>query len=268
MQSSNREHHTDQTFDSDVTEESFSNRLFTRVVAKDRRFTNVDFKYTIFDTCYFRKCVFDTCDFTGCRFSGTNLIGSTFDGCKFDYAIFERTQVDTDLLDVGFPGWENLALRFARTLRTNYQGLGDASSANKALAVELHATEVHLRKAWKSKESYYRKKYKGLDRITIFFRWAAFKALDLVWGNGENAWKLIRTVLILWLLMGIAHVVYLDDWTKIASYWKAWLKMPEVFLGVTKPTGYSDFAVALIFFLRLVLFGLFMSILIKRFSRR
>ena len=268
MQSSNREHLTDQTFDSDVATVSFSNRLFTRVVAKGRRFTNVDFKYTIFDTCYFRKCVFDSCDFTGCRFTGTNLIGSTFDGCKLDYATFERTQVDNEILDVGCPGWENLVLRFARTLRTNYQGLGDVASANKALAVELQATKVHLWKAWKSKESYYRKKYKRLKRITAFFQWAAFKGLDFVWGNGENACKLIRTVLIAWLFMGIAHVVYLDDRTKIPSYLNAWLKMPEVFLGVTKPTGYSDFAVALIFFLRLVLFGLFMSILIKRFSRR
>ena len=83
------------------------------------------FKYTIFDTCYFRNCVFDSCDFTGCRFSGTNLIGATFDGCKFDYVIFERTQVDNDSLHAGCPGWENLALRFASTLRTNYQGLGD-----------------------------------------------------------------------------------------------------------------------------------------------
>ena len=268
MQSSNRQHHIDQTFDTDVEESSLSNCLFTRVIAKDRRFTKIDFKYTIFDTCYFRNCVFDSCDFTGCRFSGTNLVGSAFDGCKFDYAIFERTQVDNEILDVGCPGFENLTLRFARTLRTNYQGLGDPASANKALAVESHATEVHPRKAWTSQESYYRKKYKGLGRARAFFRWTAFKALDIVWGNGENAWKLIRTVVILCLLLGIAHVVLLDDWTKIASYWKAWVTMPEVFLGVTTPTGWSDSAVAFIFSLRLVLFGLFMSILIKRISRR
>ena len=107
-----------------------------------------------------------------------------------------------------------------------------------------------------------------MGRARVFFRWTAFKALDIVWGNGENAWKLIRTVVILCLLLGIAHVVLLDDWTKIASYWKAWVTMPEVFLGVTTPTGWSDSAVAFIFFLRLVLFGLFMSILIKRISRR
>jgi hypothetical protein len=209
MQPSERTHHTDETCETDVDGESFRNCLFTRVAAKGRKFTDVDFKYTIFDTCYFRNCVFDSCDFTGCRFSGTNLIGATFDGCKFDYAVFERTQVDNDILDVGCPSWENLTQRFARTLRTNYQGLGDASSANKALAVELHATEVHLYKSWKSRESYYRKKYKGLGRISAFCQWGAFKMLDVVWGNGENVLKLSRTVLILWLFMTIAHVVCL-----------------------------------------------------------
>lgn len=265
---SNRGHHSDEAFDSDVSDSNYSNYLFTRVAAKEQRFTKVDFKYTIFDTCYFRKCVFDSCDFTGCRFAGTNLVGSTFDGCTFDYAIFERTQVDNDILDVGCPDWENLALRFARTLRTNYQGLGDVVSANKAFARELAATEVHLLKAWKSKEPYHRNKYKRLDRIEAFFRWAKFKALDFVWGNGEKLWKLFRTVFFVWLLMCIAHVLCLDQWTKFGSYWKAWLATPEVFLGITRPAEYSGFAVAFILLLRLVLLGFFMVILIRKSSRR
>lgn len=113
---SSRQHHIDEKFDSDVSNEEFSNRFFVRLVAKGKRFEKVDFKYTIFDTCYLRNCVFESCDFTGCRFMGTNLHGSNFIGCKFDYSIFERTIVDSNILDVGCPGYENLKLRFARTL--------------------------------------------------------------------------------------------------------------------------------------------------------
>ena len=47
-------------------------------------------------------------------------------------------------------------MRFARTLRMNYQQLGDARAANKA--IEIEATEIHLHKAWSSKQSYYRSK--------------------------------------------------------------------------------------------------------------
>lgn len=119
--SSNRQHHLDEKFDSDVSNVEYSNRLFVRLVAKGKRFENVDFKYTIFDTCYLRNCVFESCDFTGCRFIGTNFYGASFSGCKFDYAVFERTIIDSHILEIGCPGYENLKLRFARTLRMNFQ---------------------------------------------------------------------------------------------------------------------------------------------------
>jgi hypothetical protein len=81
---------------------------------------------------------------------------------------FERTFVDNDILNTGCPGFENLKMRFARTLRMNYQQLGDAKSANKAITVELQASEVYLHKAWQSNESYYRKKYGGLSESRRF----------------------------------------------------------------------------------------------------
>ncbi len=165
---SNRVKIEDKRVDGDVADVDLKNHLFVRLVAKERRFTRIDFKYSIFDTCYLRKCVFDSCDFTGCRFIGTSLYGSSFSGCKLDYSIFERTIVDDDLLDSGCPGMENLKMRFARTLRTNYQQLGDSKSANKAIRVELDAMEVYLHKGWHSNESYYRHKlhwFKSIENV-------------------------------------------------------------------------------------------------------
>ena len=75
-----------------------------------------------------------------------------FTGCKFDYSIFERTLIDADLLDTECPGQENLKMRFARTLRMNFQQVGDAKAANRAIKVELQATMAHLHKAWRSTE--------------------------------------------------------------------------------------------------------------------
>jgi hypothetical protein len=147
---SNRIKLEDRKVDTDLTEAKLANHLFLRLVAKERRFANVDFKYSIFDTCYLRQCAFDSCDFIGCRFIGTSLYGSTFSGCKCDYSTFERTIVTTDLLRTCCPAPENLKMRFARTLRTNYQQLGDAQAANMAIHVELEATREHLWKAWRS----------------------------------------------------------------------------------------------------------------------
>ena len=126
LANSNREHIVHQRFDTDVSKINYSNKLFLRVVAKGKRFENVDFKYTIFDSTYFRDCVFDSCDFTGCRFVGVNFYGSKFTGCKFDYANFERTIIEGDVLDNCCPGWDNLKLKFARTLRVNFQQLGNS----------------------------------------------------------------------------------------------------------------------------------------------
>lgn len=268
MIDSGRRLETDKKFDADETSVRFSNYLFLRLVAKGKSFTNGDFKYTIFEACYLRDCSFDSCDFTGCRFIGTNLHGSKFSGCKFDYATFERTSVDPDILDTECPGHENLKAKFARTLRTNYQQLGDAVAANKAMKVELQATEVHLHKAWNSNEAYYRKKYSGWRRIKSFIEWFEFKALDFIWGNGESALKLCRSALIILCIMAIFDILKFGDPQRLSSYTKAIVTASEIFLGVLAPDYYAKWYLAIITFVRLIAIGFFLSILIKRFNRR
>jgi hypothetical protein len=258
----------DQQFGSDINSSQYANHLFVRVSAKERVFRNVDFKYTIFDTCYFRKCTFDNCDFTGCRFKDTNLVGSKFDGCRFDYAVFDKTYVENEILDTGCPGWENLTLRFARSLRANYQTLGDTASAKKALAVELAATESHLRKAWKSRESYYRKKYKGFHRTQVFFHWAGFKILDWAWGNGESILKLLRAALVIWLVMAIVHTVIAGDAGRLTDYIRSIFTVPAVAFDVTKPDLYPASYLTAITIVRLAFVAMFIAVLVRRLSRR
>lgn len=266
--SSNREHRLDEKFESNISNTSFSNKLFMRLVAKGKRFENVDFKYTFFDNCYLRNCVFDSCDFTGCRFIGVNFYGTSFSGCKFEYATFERTTIDSDILDTGCPGWDNLKLRFARTLRMNYQQLGDSNSANKAIKVELDATKIYLYKSWQSNESYYRKKYARSKRVGMFFKWLNFKLLDVIWGNGESIYKLIRSIIFCLIVMSFIDVIALKNVSQVSSYLRAFLKMPDVFLGISSPPDYPNYYLSLIFFVRLVAMGFFLSIIIKRFNRR
>jgi len=258
----------DKKFETDIGDISLANQFFVRLVAKDRRFTKVDFKYSIFDTCYLRNCKFDSCDFTGCRFVSTNLHGSAFSGCKFDYSIFERTLVDNEILDTECPGLENLKWAFARTLRMNYQQLGDAISANKAISVELQATISHKWKTWRSNESYYRKKYAGSRRVRAFFDWLSFKILDFIWGNGESAPKLVRTTIIVLLAMSLIDVVAFRDYQQLGSYLDAFRNAPKIFLGTLVPSYYWVGYLTFIVFVRLVALGLFLSIVLKRFNRR
>lgn len=258
----------DKMFDGDVSDEQFSNQLFVRLAAKGRRFSNVDFKYSIFDSCYLRNCVFDSCDFIGCRFVATNFEGSAFSGCKFDYATFEKTGVDSDILSHSCPGHENLKMRFARTLRMNFQQLGDAKSVNKAIAVELLATEAHLHKAWSSTESYYRRKYRGYKRFRMFNEWIAFKILDFLWGNGESALKLLRAIVIALFMIAMVDVIGFRDRSLLGSYTGAIAEAPQIFLGTISSASYPRLCLTFITLFRLVAFGFLTAIIVKRFNRR
>jgi Pentapeptide repeats (8 copies) len=258
----------DKAVRSDVFGVVLSNIEFVRLVAKKRRFTNVDFKYSTFDTCYLRDSTFDTCDFTGCRFVSTNAHGATFSGCKFDYAIFERTLIDDHILDQCCPAYENLKLRFARSLRINYHQIGDAAAANKAIGVELAASAQHLLKAWRSTESYYRYKYRGAARITVFIKWILFKLLDFIWGNGESYLKLLRFVVLLMFGIVILDVSSTDQMLSLAVLVDAVCRAPQIFFGVTTPNHFSAGWLTLVTVLRLTTFGLFMSIIIKRLNYR
>ncbi|MEL0580410.1 pentapeptide repeat-containing protein [Pectobacterium brasiliense] len=268
IKDSGREKLSDKKFDSSVSKENFVNKLFERVVALNVEFKSVNFRYCIFDAAYIRNCSFQDCDFTGCRFLNCNLLGSSFSGCKFDYVNFDKTQIDNDILEIGCPGLENLKLKFSRSLRLNYQQIGDSKSANKAIAIELQATEAHLHKAWKSKESYYRKKYKGIDRVKIFGEWVEFKLLDLIWGNGESSYKLCRAVILILLIIAGIHVILFGDPMLVTSYSEALFLSPQIFLGVLTPSIYPTLYLTVIILVRLIMFGFFMSIIIKRFNRR
>jgi pentapeptide repeat protein len=266
--SNDREHLVDRKIDIDCTGNNFVNKYFLRLVSKGKKFENVNFMYTIFEDCYLRNCVFDSCNFTGCKFKDVNFYGAKFEGCKFDYATFERTVVTDEILDECCPGWDNLKLKFARNLRTNFQELGDSKSANKAIKVELEAAEIHLKKSWKSNESYYRRKYQGINRVKKFLEWLNFKILDLIWGNGENTLKLTRNLLFILIAMAWVDVFAFGDSSKIINYTKALFKMPEIFLGVTSLKHYPSWYLTIISFTKLMTMGFFMSIILKRFNRR
>ena len=265
---SRRIHITDKHINGPLSTEDFSNHLMLRVSAKGQTFRSVDFRYTIFDTCYFRKCVFDGCNFTGCRFVGTNLNGASFFGCIFDYVTFERTIIDPHVLDNCCPGHDNLKERFARTLRMNFQQLGDAVSANLAISVELDATESKLYKSWASNESYYRNHYKGFDRIISLVRYIEFKLLDIIWGNGESLFKLFRATGVFLFAIAVNDAIVRYNPIDLRSYYLAATAAPQIFLGTLSPTQYQNGFLTAIQVVRLISIGFFMSIIIKRFNRR
>ena len=268
MKDSGRERIEDKIFDEDLISVNFHNKHFIRVGGKDQTFSKVNFSHTYFENCYFRNIIFNTCDFNGCKFVNCNFHGSTFPGSKFEYATFEKTFIDSEILDINCPSFNNLTLKFARTLRVNYQGIGDSESVNKAIKIELDASKEHLYQSWKSKATYYRDKYKNWDRFFMFLKWSNFKIQDFIWGNGESPLKLIRTGIVFWIVFSLIDTIYFKNPNILSDYFNSFCSLPSVFMGINKPIKYSDYYLTFITIVRFVGFALFTSIIIKRFNRR
>ncbi|KAA9332776.1 pentapeptide repeat-containing protein [Adhaeribacter soli] len=258
----------DKIINSNLDSTDFHNKHFVRIGSKDQNFKKINFSHTYFENCYFRNIVFDSCNFNGCKFINCNFQGSTFPGSRFEYATFEKTFIDSEILDNNCPSWNNLTLKFARTLRTNYQGIGEAESVNKAIKIELQATKEHLYESWKSKSAYYRNKYKGFDRLKMFFKWLNFKIQDIIWGNGESPIKLFSTGLFLWILISILDTLFYKDPKILPNYVSSFCEVPSIFMGINKPADYPNLHLTLITIIRFIGFALFTSIIIKRFNRR
>lgn len=266
---SHRIEHKDKAVPKDIANSDWSNLQLVRLVAIGKRFTKVSFANTTFDSCYLRDCQFDSCNFTGAKFTSTNFHGAKFTGCVFDYATFERTIIDDAILTDNCPAYENQKMRFARSLRTNYQQIGDAAAANHAIRVELDATEIHLRKAWQSNDRYYRKKYPGfINRTKQFISWAKFRLLDYIWGNGESVTAFFRAVAVLIAFIAILDLSLNPSKFSLPDVSAALWRAPQIFLGIASPDYISPGWLTIITLVRLIAFGLFMSILIKRFNRR
>ncbi|MEM5367923.1 pentapeptide repeat-containing protein [Paraburkholderia azotifigens] len=247
----------------------FSYKILTRLNASKKTiFQKVSFVHAVFEGCYFNQCFFDSCDFTGARFIGCNFHQTSFAGCKFAYATFERCQIDDDILSKEAPLEDNLKMRFARTLRMNYQQIGDAKAVNHAISFELQATESYLYKSWASGETYYREKYRGIIVVRQFWRWTCFRLLDLIWGNGESVLKLLRSFLLAFLVVGLSEGATSGDPWNLRKYLMGLQHAPAIFFGVSGVGSFGPTAASVIAATRLVGMAFLTAILIKRLGRR
>lgn len=266
----NRQVITDHYVPKSVTDEvtAFKLKIFTRLNASKIKFKNVSFEHSVFDGCYFKNCTFDSCNFTGCKFVGSNFHQSSFPGSRFDYATFERCQIDSDILSAWNPKEENLKMRFARSLRMNFQQVGDAKAVNEAITLELHATSRHLLESWLSEDDFYRRKYRGLQRIRQFLAWVEFWILHFVWGNGESITKLLRSIVLAMVVIAVYDANAFKSSATIVDYWESLKSAPAIFLGTLTRPFHSTGAAAIIVGTRLVALSLLTALLVKRFGRR
>lgn len=248
----------------------YSNKLFIRAVATKFLFDSIDFSKTIFENCYLRDCRFISCNFEGAKFIGCNLNNSYFENCNFDYATFEKSFIDEEILECA-PKNENLKYKFARSLRLNYASLGDNIAVSKAIKVEIAATKKHLLDSWSSGDEWHQKKYGGLKKRTIqFIKWIKFSLLDFLWGNGESLWKLVKSNLYLFFFLTLWDMFLNQKYSISELLITFTVRIPSKYFGlnVIELNYYPQFLEMSLIVIRLISFGLFMSILVKKYNKR
>lgn len=251
----------DKLITGDVLSESFAQRELIRVHAVKVTFTDTSFKQSVLSACYFRNCTFIRCDFTGAQIKETNFRGAKFQDCKFLYTSWEKSQVEEKILESCLPAEENLARDLVRSLRVNFSQIGNYEAVNRAALIEVELTGRHLYNAAYSRQSYYRQKYKEWDRIWNGLGHARWKFLDVLWGNGESLWKIVRSSAFV-ILCAAAF-----NWNPKTEFIGAIKESFLQFWGVGVTVMPENIAAFLVI-TRFVFFGLFMAILIKRLSQR
>lgn len=252
-------------FTADVQGCSFEQHKLIRVHAVKKAFTDVSFKQSVLNNCYFRNCTFIRCDFTGAHIKETNLRGTKFSDCKFAYATWEHSQLEQNFLKSCLPAEYNLARDMIRSLRVNFSQIGNCEAVNKAASMEVQLTGKHLYNAAYSKQSYYRTKYTGFERVMYGLRHVQWKFLELLWGNGESIYRVAQSSVVVILLAALLLFVRTNA---TLSLWDALRISVLEFWGLETSLQLDNSLALLLAISRLILFGLFMAILVKRLSRR
>ncbi|MBI2968385.1 MAG: pentapeptide repeat-containing protein [Bacteroidetes bacterium] len=248
---------------------------FIRVIAKKIEFENVNFSFTHFEDCYFRNCKFIRCKFKGTKFKSSILRGSEFKGCEFDYSDFSSTIIDLDQISKNLPSHENIRRELARNLKKNFIQIGDSDGVNFFVTDELLTTKHFLRKAsFSYNDTYYAHKYRGLKKLSMFFRYCKFIFFDFLWGNGESILKLTRSMVIIIILSSISGYLKDIDFKNTGSFYLyfEYLKLSAVtfFSSYSNHFNfqYSEYHILMLVFSRYIAIGLFISVVTKRLSRR
>ena len=254
--------------------EPFKNSVYTRVYTTMENIIikGVSFEHSYFFDCKLRKVRFENCSFVNCSFNNCDFRRSSFVNCDFRYSNFRNTIVDVDIFKSS-PREHNLLLKFATSLRINYRELGQKNNEDIATQYEIKANKAHLYDSWKSKDLYYRKKYQGLERFKKFIEWIYFELNDLIWGNGESLTRLVLSSIFLIILLSTIVTINVENNFSLNQIVINIINSLYYFIGSVDNKDISElfknsYIQHVIVIFRTIFFGLLISILIRKYSRR
>lgn len=254
----------------------FRNSIFNNCDGAGIKFINCDFSYTNLYKVYFRNSIFEGCQFTGSFFEMCNFRGAKFLKCDFRFSSFKETIISSENVLNTLPIETNIKRELLQNHKVNAESLGDIDARNKYIKEEILVKKEHLKKARELKEAYYYNKYKN-KKFNVYIDSLLLGINNFVWGYGEYPSKLVR-----FSCLGIIFftlIFFLNDpelciFNSTKSTLKLLLEDFKLTLGlflditIDKPHKLSMLLQSFIAIFRYTVFGLFVNILFRKFSKR
>lgn len=265
-------------FEKDIKDKNFKYSVLFRTGAKGIKFENCDFSFTVLNQAYFRNAVFIKCKFIGAFFIDCNFRGAELHECDFKYSNFQNTVIPSNVVLSNLPEWPNVKRELLRMHRINAANLGDAEAVKLYIREELVAQREHYRRARKRNESYYSNKYSGIKN----WGFVRIKSLQLwldwnLWGHGEYPMKLIvSTIIILSIIALIVtfKITNINGQLSINEFFHAIMQSLKhtfnAFIGLSNDDLYivSAFWTYVVVIYRIIVIGMFVSVLFRYLSKR
>lgn len=249
---------------------------FRRLAAKKLQVADSSFRACLFEDCYFHRAHFTNVAFTGSMFTDCNLDEATIVACSFEYVRFRRTLIDRNVMLQNLPNNPNQKRDLLRELRMNARTLGRDDDARLYLLEELQATKAYLRQKATGKVKF-QAHYTWTDHIGASIELVWWHIQNVAWGHGLKLQRLLFTTVVIVLVCAFIIQYGGATWLNETSgdsttFWNALYLSATSLVGA--PTGsmspsgaWSQFLATLQTGSGLVLFGLFVTTLYRRFAK-
>jgi len=270
------------SFPAEVSDTSFIRSHFIDVGAKETTFRNCNFSHSIFTRAYFRDAKFIECFFVGARFYDCNFRHAKLTQCDFKYATFQGTIIPASEVMANLPEWPNVKRELLQSHRINAQSIGDTDAVRIYVRGEMVALREHYRRARARNEGYYAAKYKGAKkRVEVTWRSFTLWLEREIWGYGEYPITLLRLAVLGPLILSIPVILQVILQAGVpfenvtlshlcSALWEGLSSTLSILLGLPQTDLLSIHwsIVSIIVLFRYILFGLFIAVVFRRFSKR
>lgn len=254
--------------------EDFRNMWFEDLNARKRELVGCDLSYCVFERAYFRETKFTKCKFVGARFYDCNFRGVELDRCEFDYAIFDKTLIDPADIVPNLPSAPNMRRNLLQILRANANTIGDYDALRTYVLEEMDAAVDHQSRILRSKESYYKNKYKGFwPKFKAFSKLSGLRMDGFLWGHGERPFQIFISTAVIIFFLAALNMMVVGPWVgwRDSSYGLRSLEyVVRLFLDLEPEVRFRGWA-AVDYFVaiyRYIVFGLAASVMFKIISHR